>query len=138
MIIVVDNFFDDRIFNAVYDEISRLEFNDVKVGADNDGTWTAEEGVEYPGLRTQVFYKVRPLLDDAIIRQLDNTPTPFTSKAYNYYQYAHLRLEKDNDDGKWDNKIYYPPPQRAFKSALMEDELGATSTKEKISKYKSN
>ena len=98
VIIVVDNFFDDRIFNAVYDEISRLEFNDVKVGADNDGTWTAEEGVEYPGVRTQVFYKVRPLLDDAIIRQLDNTPTPFTSKAYNYYQYAHLRLEKDNDD----------------------------------------
>ena len=33
MLIVVDNFFDDRIFNAVYDEISRLEFNDVKVGA---------------------------------------------------------------------------------------------------------
>lgn len=46
-----------------------------------------------------------------------------------------IKLEKDNDDGKWDNKIYYPPPQRAFKSALMEDELGATSTKEKISKY---
>ena len=96
MIIVVDNFFDDRIFNAVYDEISRLEFNDVKVGADNDGSWTAEEGIEYPGIRSQVFYKHKPLLDEAIIRQLDSTPTPFTAKAYNYYQYAHLRLEKDN------------------------------------------
>ena len=46
-----------------------------------------------------------------------------------------IQLEKDNDDGKWDNKIYYPPPQRAFKSALMEDEVSSTSTKQKISKY---
>ena len=96
MLIVVDNFFDDRLFKSVYDEINRLEF----VGVKDDSEVTGEnaEKVWYPGVRTQVFYKVRPLLDDAIIRQLDNTPTPFTSKAYNYYQYAHLRLEKDNDD----------------------------------------
>jgi len=98
MIIVIDNFFDDRLFNTVYDEVSRLEFTDVKVGADNDGSWTAEDGIEYPGIRSQVFYKHKPLLDEAIIRQLDSTPTPFTAKAYNYYQYAHLRLEKDNED----------------------------------------
>ena len=46
-----------------------------------------------------------------------------------------IKLEKDNDDDKWDNKIYYPPPQRAFKSALLEDDVSSTSTKQKISKY---
>ena len=98
MIIVVDNFFDDRLFKSVYDETKNLEFASIK----NDGTLTAEvakkEKINYPGVRTESFHKVSPLLDAAIIQQLDNKSTSFTAKAYNYQQYAHLRLEKDNQD----------------------------------------
>ena len=111
MLIVVDNFFDDRLFKSVYDEINRLEF----VGVKDDSEVTGEnaEKVWYPGVRTRLLNEVSPLLDAVIVRQLDNISTPFTIKAYNYYQKAHLRLEKDNegefihtDNADWAYLIY--------------------------------
>ena len=111
VLIVVDNFFDDRLFKSVYDEINRLEF----VGVKDDSEVTGEnaEKVWYPGVRTRLLNEVSPLLDAVIVRQLDNISTPFTTKAYNYYQKAHLRLEKDNegefihtDNADWAYLIY--------------------------------
>ena len=111
VLIVVDNFFDDRLFKSVYDEINRLEF----VGVKDDSEVTGEnaEKVWYPGVRTRLLNEVSPLLDAVIVRQLGNISTPFTIKAYNYYQKAHLRLEKDNegefihtDNADWAYLIY--------------------------------
>lgn len=41
------------------------------------------------------------------------------------------QLEKPN----FDNKIFYPPPQRAFKSALLADDVASTSSKDRIRRY---
>lgn len=111
MIIVVDNFFDDRLFKSVHDEINRLEFVGVK--DDSEVTGELANKVWYPGVRTQLLNEISPLLDAVIVRQLDNMATPFTTRAYNYYQKAHLRLEKDNegefihtDNADWAYLIY--------------------------------
>jgi hypothetical protein len=43
--------------------------------------------------------------------------------------------KKTPEKPNFDNKIYYPPPQRAFKSELLQDDIAGLSSKDRIRKY---
>ena len=89
MITVIDNFLPDDIFQATHNQIKNCDFtlmtDEIK-----------SKGVEYPGVRTEVLKNILPILDSSLIHYVLEQKLPFTTRPFTYWQYAHLRVEKDN------------------------------------------
>lgn len=92
MLIVIDDFFQQWELGVIEKELNKSKFFNLKDHPSNQGN------TKYPGCRTDVFARVNPLLDSFIINRLDATQTIFTSQPYNVDQYAHLRLDDDNEE----------------------------------------
>jgi|TARA_B110000438_G_C15571884_1_gene545770 hypothetical protein len=97
MITVIDNFFSDKLFQAVHDEIRNCDFISLREKGLNANLEDAGD-IDYPGLRTVALTTHNPILDTMIIQHIDNQRMSFTNRGYKYNQYAHLRLESDNQD----------------------------------------
>ena len=89
MIIVVDNFFPDDVFQRVHDEIKSCDFIPIS-------SKMKSEGVDYPGARTKELKDISTQFDRFIVHHIRNLGLPITNQVFKYWQYAHLRLKKDN------------------------------------------
>lgn len=89
MIFVKDNFFDEKTFDLVNKEIRKLEFFDKE-----HDPHVLKDAV-YPGYRTADLVTEHVLLDNFIIRQIEQSGSPFVNGTWEQHQYAYMRLGKD-------------------------------------------
>ena len=94
MIIVIDDFLNDWEFKLVKEEIKKLKYYN---GADHPNHASSEK---YPGIRTEEFIRVHPLLDSFIIKKLDTAGTIFTQRPYRAFNYGQLRIENDYKESR--------------------------------------
>ena len=79
-------------FKLVREQIKKLEFFNITDHPANSFNTI------YPGLKTDEFSRVNPLLDSFILKQVDAADTWFTKNTYVVNQYAHLRLDGDDSE----------------------------------------
>ncbi len=90
MITVIDNFLPTEVFQAAHTETKNCDFNPIT-------SKMQKEGFQWPGVRSSALKTINPLLDASITSALVSFYLPFTNRPFNYTQFAHLRVEKDNE-----------------------------------------
>ena len=90
MITVIDNFLPTEVFQAAHNETKNCDFKAVT-------SEMQKEGFNWPGVRSSALKTINPLLDASITSALVSFYLPFTNRAFNYTQYAHLRVGEDNE-----------------------------------------
>ena len=90
MITVIDNFLPSEVFQAVHNETKNCDFKAIT-------SEMQKAGFLWPGARSSALKTINPLLDSIIVNNIVSCHLPFTNGPFNYTQFAHLKIEEDNE-----------------------------------------